>query len=45
MADIYFYYDRDWAKAEREFERAIGKLNPNSALATTIIGIGFPTVI
>ena len=32
MAHIYFYYERDWAKAEREFERAV-KLNPNSAQA------------
>ena len=38
MADIYFYYDRDWAKAEREFERAI-ELNPNSALAHNHYGI------
>ena len=29
MAHIYFYYERDWAKAEREFERAV-ELNPNS---------------
>ena len=32
MAHIYFYYDRDWAKAEREFERAV-ELSPNSAHA------------
>ena len=32
MAHIHFYYDRDWGKAEREFERAI-ELNPNSAQA------------
>ena len=32
MAHIYFYYERDWAKAEREFERAV-TLNPNSAQA------------
>ena len=29
---IYFYYEWDWAKAEHEFQRAIG-LNPNYPLA------------
>lgn len=30
LAFVTFYYDRDWAKAEREFRRAID-LNPNYA--------------
>jgi tetratricopeptide (TPR) repeat protein len=38
MAHIYFYYERDWAKAEREFERAI-ELNPNSTHAHKHYGL------
>jgi eukaryotic-like serine/threonine-protein kinase len=38
MAHIYFYYERDWAKAEREFERAV-KLNPNSTDAHKYYGL------
>ena len=38
MAHIYFYYERDWAKAEREFERAI-ELNPNSTDAHKYYGL------
>ncbi len=30
LAFVSFYYDRDWAKAEREFRRAL-ELNPNYA--------------
>ncbi|HJU93566.1 MAG TPA: protein kinase [Pyrinomonadaceae bacterium] len=38
MAHIYFYYERDWAKAEREFERAVA-LNPNSTDAHKYYGL------
>ncbi|HSE33920.1 MAG TPA: tetratricopeptide repeat protein, partial [Pyrinomonadaceae bacterium] len=38
MAHIYFYYERDWAKAEREFERAV-ELNPNSTDAHKYYGL------
>jgi len=38
MAHIYFYYDRDWAKAGREFQRAV-ELNPNSAQAHKHYGL------
>ena len=31
MADVKFYYERDWAGAERAFERA-NELNPNLAM-------------
>jgi serine/threonine-protein kinase len=38
MAHIYFYFDRDWAKAEGEFERAI-ELNANSTDAHKYYGL------
>ncbi|HSE31046.1 MAG TPA: protein kinase, partial [Pyrinomonadaceae bacterium] len=38
MAHIYFYYERDWAKAEHEFERAV-ELNPNSTDAHKYYGL------
>lgn len=38
MAHIYFYYERDWAKAEREFARAV-ELNPNSTDAHKYYGL------
>jgi serine/threonine-protein kinase len=38
MAHISFYYERDWAKAEREYERAV-KLNPNSTDAHKYYGL------
>jgi adenylate cyclase len=38
MAHIYFYYERDWTKAEREFEQAV-KLNPNSTYAHKHYGL------
>ena len=38
MAHIYFYYERDWAKAESEFERAV-ELNPNSTDAHKYYGL------
>jgi adenylate cyclase len=38
MAHIHFYYERDWAKAAREFERAV-ELNPNSAQAHQHYGL------
>jgi len=38
MAHIYFYYERDWAKAERELERAV-ELNPNSTDAHKYYGL------
>ena len=38
MAHIYFYYERDWAKAEREYGRAV-ELNPNSTDAHKYYGL------
>ena len=38
MAHFYFYYERDWARTEREFERAI-ELNPNSPDAHKYYGL------
>jgi tetratricopeptide (TPR) repeat protein len=38
MAHIYFYYERDWARAERAFERAV-ELNPNSTDAHKYYGL------
>lgn len=38
MAHIHFYYERDWPKAEREFERAV-ELNPNSTDAHKYYGL------
>ncbi len=38
MAHIYFYYERDWAEAERAFEQAV-KLNPNSTYAHKHYGL------
>ena len=32
LAHIKYYYDRDWAAAEREYRRAI-ELNPNYSIA------------
>ena len=38
LADYCFYYERDWARAEVEFKRAI-ELNPNSASAHQFYGL------
>jgi serine/threonine-protein kinase len=38
LANYYFYYERNWVLAEREFERAI-ELNPNSAEARHFYGL------
>jgi serine/threonine protein kinase/Flp pilus assembly protein TadD len=38
MAHIYFYYDRDWAASQREYERAV-ELNPNSPDAHKYYGL------
>ncbi|HEY0657582.1 MAG TPA: protein kinase, partial [Pyrinomonadaceae bacterium] len=38
LAKFYFYRERDWERAEREFKRAI-ELNPNSALAHQFYGM------
>jgi serine/threonine protein kinase len=38
LAKFYFYRERDWAQAEREFKRAI-ELNPNSADARQFYGM------
>src|SRR5712692_1187642 len=38
LANILFYYDWDWAKAEREFKRA-AELNPNDANTRWRLGL------
>jgi tetratricopeptide (TPR) repeat protein len=38
MAHIYFYYERDWAASQREYERAV-RLNPNSTDAHKYYGL------
>jgi len=38
LAHIYFYYDRDWAASQREYERAL-ELNPNSTDAHKYYGL------
>jgi Tfp pilus assembly protein PilF len=38
MAHIYFYYERDWARADSEFQQAV-KLNPNSTYAHKHYGL------
>jgi len=43
LANIYFWYDYDWAAAEREFKRSI-ELNPNYGYAHTSYGILLATL-
>lgn len=38
LANYYFYYQRDWSNAEREFRRAL-ELNPNSPEARQYFGL------
>ncbi|HEX6126606.1 MAG TPA: protein kinase [Pyrinomonadaceae bacterium] len=38
MANIHFYHDRNWAKAEHEFQRAI-RFNPNDPKSHMLYGL------